>query len=142
MTNPNDATLARTCLACGLFAFALATGCSSNEKPLGEVSGIVVLDGTPLESGTIALAPVDGEYPIATAEIVAGEYQIEAPAESFKVVIRSPKVIKKVNVYNQPGGPTREITKETLPEKYNAKSELRIDVTPGEMERNFDLSSK
>jgi len=142
MRNFNIIAARRVCVAVTLLMSALVVGCSSAENERGAISGIVVLDGTPLESGTIALALVDSDYPIASAEIVAGKYELEAPLEAYKVVISSPQVVKEVSVYNQPGGPTRAITEETLPDKYNTKSELRIDVTPGKMERNFDLSSK
>jgi hypothetical protein len=39
-------------------------------------------------------------------------------------------------------GPGRGMFEESLPEKYNEKTELTFEIRPGRNEKNWDLSTK
>ena len=52
-----------------------------------------------------------------------------------------PKVIEKKKAYDAPDSPYTEITKEQVPERYNDKTELKVEVKPGTNELPFDLKA-
>src|SRR5688572_29485795 len=116
-----------------------ACGESSN---LAEVTGSVSIDGRAVEKGSITFIPADGQGPTTGAEIVAGKYTSDAPLGVSKVEIRVPRVIGKKKLYETADSPLQEIMEEVLPEKYNEKTELRLDAKPGRNEQNWDLRIK
>lgn len=118
----------------------LATGCGPTTDRLG-ISGVVNLDGAPLDEGSIRFTS-RGETPMAAgAMIQEGRYQIPAekgllPGE-YAVVIRSPDNNAPKIVYQ--GVPTAP---ERIPLKYNAESTLKVQVTRGEKNYfEFDIPS-
>lgn len=118
------------------------TGCDSSANR-ARVKGKVTVDGTPLENGAIRLIPLDGKAPTAGSPIEDGEYYVDnAPVTTVRIEITAPKVVGKRKAYDTPDSPTIDVTKESLPEKYNLKSELKRELTRGENELNFDLKTK
>jgi len=123
----------------------LLAGCSDNR--MAEVTGIVTVDGQPVEKGDISFFPVDGNGPTAGDRIVNGKYlATKVPVGTMKVQIRVPKASgQKKQLYESKDGkesPVRDIIAETLPKKFNDDTELRFDVKPGKNEKNWDLSTK
>jgi hypothetical protein len=118
----------------------VAVGCGGGDQT-GEVTGMVTLDGTPVETGAITFTPADGKSPTAGAAIEAGKYTARVPAGPAKVVINGSKVVGKKALYG-PGSPERPVYAELLPEKYNEKSDVTYEVKPGAQEKNWELSSK
>lgn len=57
----------------------------------------------------------------------------------MKVEIRSPKVIGTRKVYDTPDSPMIDITTELVPEKYNTKSTLTIDVDLGQDRNDLEF---
>jgi hypothetical protein len=130
-------------IACSVF-FALVlslSGCGDGSN-LAEVTGAVSIDGRPVDKGSITFIPADGQGPTTGAEIVAGKYTSEAPLGMSKVEIRVPRVIGKKRLYETADSPVQDIMEEVLPEKYNEKTELRLDAKPGRNEQNWDLQTK
>jgi hypothetical protein len=127
----------------------LLVGCGESMKR-GEVSGKVTVDGKPLQDGAISFFPADGKGPTAGGVIEDGEYLVQIPltfgdvteARRMKVTISAPKVVGMKKLYNTEHSIERPVTAESLPARYNAKSELSIEVKPGNNEQNFDLKSK
>ena len=131
-------SLVRTLVACG-FAVVIAAGCDSG-PPMAEVSGTISYDGKPLEKGAITLFPLDGKAQPAGDMIVNGAYKVNVAFGEMKVVITSPKVIGKRKLYgNNPDSPTMDLHGEILPERYNEKSELKLDVKERSIKKDFDL---
>jgi len=126
-------------MAAGLAAM-VAIGCGS-DAPTHPVKGRVTLDGAPLEKGSIRFSPT-GEASPAGGEIKNGEYSLMAPPGESKVEITSTKVIGQRKAYNTPDSPMVDITKEVVPEKYNARSTLKIEVKAGSNSKDFELSTK
>jgi hypothetical protein len=118
----------------------LAAGCS--EPRTGRVRGVVSVDGKPAKTGSIAFFPVEGRGVTAGGAINEGKYAVEAALGKVKVEIRVPKVVGEEKAYDTPDSAMKQITEEALPAKYNDETELRIEVTPGEMTKDFDLSTK
>lgn len=128
-------------MAFGIVCVLIAAGCDNGSN--ARVTGTVTVDGAPLDKGAIRLVPLDGKSGTAGAEIENGEFYIEkAPATAVRVEISAPRVVGKRKAYDDPQSPVIDVTKETLPEKYNVRSELKKDVTKGENEFNFDLKTK
>ena len=117
-----------------------AIGCSNEKSDHGRVTGNVTLDGAPV-TGSIMFTPAGGASP-AGGNIEAGKYEVEVPLGASKVAISSPKVVGQRKLYNTPESPTQPIMDESLPAKYNAKTELTIDVQPGANEQDFPLTTK
>ena len=124
-----------------LFALVLVMpGCSDPTK--GVVSGSILVDGEPAETGSIAFFPVDGKSTTAGAEIMEGKYTATVPVGRAKVEIRVSEVVGETKLYNTPDSPVQPITQEVLPPKYNDESELLLDVKPGKNEQNYELTTK
>jgi hypothetical protein len=127
----------------------LLAGCGGVRT--ADVSGKVTVDGKPVEDGAITFFPIDGKGTTGGAIIERGEYAVQLPippnaegAEThrMKVSISAPKVVGMKKLYNTEHAIERPVTAESLPDRYNAKSTLTIEVKPGKNEQNFELKSK
>ncbi len=133
----------RMCLCTLLIA---SFGCS--EKP-PVVRGTVTLDGQPLEEGAVQLSPLDGQAPTAGAQIVNGKFETRAAISKYRVKIESNVILgpdvkkfdknKKVDKYSNRN---EVVVKKLVPDKYNAQSNLELEVNAGLNEPVFDLQSK
>lgn len=120
-------------------------GCGSQEIPKALVRGKVSFNGAPLKEGSIKFVPTEGDGPTAGAVLKGeGEYSAEVPTGMMRVEITSPKVTGKRKAFDTPDSPTIDITEEQIPERYNAKSELKFEVVSGEkeVEADFDLTTE
>ncbi len=124
-----------------VFSCVFAIGCGPESK-MATISGVVTIDGTPAEKGSISFIPLDGMSPTAGASIENGKFTSEAPIGESKVEIRVPKVVGKKKLYDTPESPIQEIMDEVLPKKYNEATELRFTAQKGKNEKNFELSTK
>ncbi len=126
---------------CAAVALAAVAGCTA-KKPV--LSGVVTLDGQPLDNGSVTFVPVAGDGQTAGATLGPdGRYRVELSPTKMKVVIRSPKVVGKRKMYETPDSPMVEIYDEVLPPRYSDqnKTELTVTVEPGENEKDFALTS-
>lgn len=128
------------CFGCLLAVAALTAGCSKG-PPMGEVSGTVTVDGVPAKTGSISFFPLDGKSATAGAAIKEGKYAAEVPVGKVKVEIRVSKVVGQKKLYDTPNSPVQPIMKEVLPPKYNDRTEEKLDVTSGSMEKNYDIKT-
>lgn len=122
-----------------LLAASLAAGCGGPKA--GEVSGTVRYDGKPVEQGSIAFVPADGNGPSTGGEIADGKYSVpNVPAGTAKVIIHADKGGENKIIYDNPAKPVvKAATGELLPDKYHEATELRYDVQPGSQTKDFDL---
>ena len=129
----------------------LSAGCGeSDDLPREAVTGTVNLDGKPLEKGSIQFSPVqgnpgavveggsmiaDGKFSISKDRgLVPGKYQIAIYAGGSRGA-------GKGAMKPETGGPAP--SKEPIPAKYNAKTELSEEVKKGgPNDFKFDLTSK
>jgi hypothetical protein len=135
MTRPGWRALAYL----GVWSLLLAGGCARDGHGRQKVSGTVTWGGQPLREGTIEFFPAGGPPgPAAGALIRNGAYAVPkeqglAPG-AYRVTIRSPVVDRSA----PPGGMSSPPTREQVPARYNARSELTADVRAGEPNR-FDF---
>jgi hypothetical protein len=135
-------------LSLGMAATALFAGCGgpADELPREPISGSVIFAGKPLKAGLIQFQPADqatttaggtgvaeGSYWIAKSEgLVPGRYQV-------LVTSNPPAATVPPGPPGDPVGPP----KETIPPRYNIKTELTAEVKKGGPNKfDFDLKPK
>lgn len=130
----------RPALAAGL-SWALA-GCGGGEVDgRVAVSGVVTLDGQPLDEGQVTLRPL-GPGPAVSGTIEGGEFRLPpsaGPAVGPYVVevdaVRpTGRTIESPDFY----GETIEETTNIIPPRYNRQSTLQVEVV-AEGENRFDF---
>jgi hypothetical protein len=120
----------------------LLSGCSRSGPT---VKGEVLLDGTPLESGSIRFVPVDTKLgPDAGAAIKDGQYKIDKGLRvgEYRVVIRSPRRIPGKTRGDPISNAQVRAEEEAIPRQYNANSELVRKVASGANTFDFPLEGK
>jgi len=123
-------------------ALALAAGCGDGPAT-GEVTGTVKVDGqTPPAGSSITFFPADGKSPSAGATLDDGRYTVRVPVGRARVEIRVPR--PKARPGPKAHGPGAEggWIEESLPAKYNDKSELTFEVKSGTNKKDWELSTK
>jgi hypothetical protein len=126
-----------------LLAATTFAGCSNSTGPTRyTVTGKVSYQGAPFAAGQIDFIPEVGDAAGAvTGEVKDGAYTFSGangvPAGKYKVSINGSFIGEPPNPSADTGGPSAVIQ---LPDKYNATTELRAEVTAGgPNEFNFDL---
>lgn len=119
-----------------LVFIAVSAGCSRSERPeLGEVSGVVTLDGQPLPDALVLFTP-EGEGRTSQALTDAeGRYRLAYLRDIVGANV-GPHHVRIRTATEESGG------KERLPAKYHAKSVLTATVAPGANLVDFPLSSR
>ncbi len=131
-----------------LLAFSLLSGCGPSGPARGEIHGRVMLDGQPIERGSINFIPMDGtQGPTSGGTIQNGEYHIDAEKGPFpgmhRVEIHARR--KTGKQIPMPFGKSGELTDETaeaLPSRYHKDSMLIQKVEGGSNLVDFKLDSK
>jgi hypothetical protein len=123
-----------------LCALLPLSGC--DDAKIGEVSGTVTVDGSPMDAGSITFVPVDGKTSTAGGEIKNGHYSVKVPIGKMKVSISMPRESRKKKLYNTPDSPVGTMYEEGLPAKYNGKTELELEVKSGRNPKNWELTKK
>lgn len=116
----------------------LAAGCSSGEPlpKLGEVTGVVTLDGKPLPGAVVMFAPVSGRMSTGMTD-AEGKYDL-----TYNVGTKGALIGKHaVRITTQSEDPVQR-SPEKLPAKYNHASTLDAEVKEGKNDVPFELSSK
>jgi hypothetical protein len=128
-----------------VLALTAAAGCDDGPAS-GEVTGTVTVDGkVPAEGSSITFIPSDGKTASAGDVIKDGKYSAKVPVGNCKVEIRVPRPAGKqtTNKEGPGGGPGGGgLIEESLPARYNDKTELTFEVKRGKNEKNWDLSTK
>jgi hypothetical protein len=125
-----------------LFALTLFALAGCTDRSMSEVRGTITVDGKAIEKGTIAFFPKDRKSQTTGGDIKDGAYSVQVPVGVMEVQISMPKVVGHKKLYDRPDSPSYPLTAEALPEKYNKKSVLQLDVAPGGVTKDWDLSSK
>lgn len=116
---------------------ALFCGCggSSSSVDLVPVSGVVMLDGQPLEGATVRFEPISAEEGRSSSGTTnaQGQYELQYTRDKMGAVPGQHAVrFSKLD----------DSESETLPAKLNVDSKHTAEVTSGEEMINFDLTSK
>jgi hypothetical protein len=135
--------------AAGLAAvIGVAPGCGSadglNRQP---VSGTVKIDGVPLDKGVVVFFPID-ESKIsvyASGDIKDGRFAIKSskgPVPGiYTVSFSSLREVPLEKDGREPGQPLFQEV-ETIPEKFNTKTKLKVEINEGGVKFGFDLKTK
>jgi hypothetical protein len=121
--------------ACVAVLFA-GDGCSGDGLPRQPVSGFVTLDGQPLASGAISFFPhllKDPDYPVGAGAMIDRGYFSIPRGEGlvpgrYEVTINSAATRAKRRQNRSEPGNDRAVGKERIPEKYNSKSRMAIEI--------------
>ena len=100
------------------------------------------MDGQPLDSGVISFSPAEGDGASATADIKDGKYSVQTTPGAKWVQISAPVVVGQRKLSTAPNAPVTDIREERLPERYNAKTELKCDLKGGGNVKDWSVESK
>ena len=121
-------------------ALTAFTGCDNNGG-LSNVTGVVTYNGAPYPNAQVRFVPEGGRPSIGLTD-ANGAYKLHYLREQFGALPGSYKV-DITTVYTSDsdtaGGKTPP---EKLPAKYNVKTELVKEVTPGDNKIDFELLGK
>jgi hypothetical protein len=119
----------------------LCTGCGSNNG-LAHVSGQVTLDGRPLEGVVVQFQPLAREgSPSAGITDADGHYELMYSLSESGVMLGDHQVTIRTAdcYYDEADGAAAQ---DSIPARYNDKSELRCTVDSSTRKLNFALTSK
>jgi hypothetical protein len=116
----------------------LVSGCSRGPAT-GDVQGRVTLNGQPLQEGAVRFIPVDGDTPTTGGIIRDGSFKVEVPVSRQRVEISA----NVVDAEKTPKDATGDqiVMKILVPDRYNNRSELTLDVIPGLNEPVYELTN-
>lgn len=117
-------------------AVLIVIGCTRSTVELAEVTGKITMGGQPLKNASVVFTPENGRPSMGGTD-EQGYYSLRYTPTTKGARVGSATVeIRTGNTEN-----LREFP-ETVPAKYNAKSELTTVVKPEPNEINFDLDAK
>jgi hypothetical protein len=131
----------------------LIAGCGDEAFKTAPVSGVVTLDGAPLEKAAVVFAPQrQGSSPLVGPGSIGvtdadGRYQLQAHDRRRGAVV-GPHTVSISTYEERPvdlekSDAVEVVSKERVPKRYRSPSELKFIVpTDGSDEANFDLSSR
>jgi hypothetical protein len=123
----------------------LVVGCNVQSGGVN-AEGAITYDNSPVERGVITFTPSNSStgQQVRFVEIVDGHYEMKgdlAPQPgAYSVTIEG---VKKVNDARAPDYAKDEngmIDKQYLPEKYNKKTELSVEIKEGQSQYDFELA--
>src|SRR6266481_5853627 len=126
----------------GVLLAALLAGCGGEKLPrLGSVSGIVTMDGQPVTDASVTFdGAKPGEPPSLGKTDSSGKYELYYSRGHKGATVG--EHVPRISTYGETGdADNRQLRKETVPSRYNAKSELKAEVKRGSNNLNFDLKS-
>ena len=121
----------------------LMAGCGGGGSGLemGYVTGKVTLDGAPLDGATLRFQPQAGGSPSSGRTDASGEYELLFTAKKKGAMLGEHLVTITKSLGGEEGLGAL-FAEETLPAKYNARSELTRNVEPGKQTIDFELVSE
>ena len=115
-------------LACSLLAFSVGCGGSSDQPELGDVSGVVTLDGKPVVGVNVVFKPDMGRAAAANTD-AEGKYTLQ-----YLDGVEGCKLGPNTVSFDWPPGATNAVG---IPAKYNSDAAFKFDVKSGS--NTFDL---
>jgi hypothetical protein len=115
-------------LACAFFSFSAGCGGSTDQPELGDVSGVVTLDGKPVAGVNVVFKPDVGRAAAANTD-AEGNYTLQY-LEGVEGCKLGPNTVS----FDWPPGATSAVG---IPAKYNGEAAFKFDVKPGS--NTFDL---
>jgi len=124
-----------------LLAAIVATGCGGGGPEIGAVSGIVTLDGKPLEKASILFTPQEGGRASAAVSDAEGNYLLKYTQDTEGALVGQHIVtVTTGGEYYDDEGNEHE-REELVPDFYNNSRAYLLTVDPGSNELNLELDS-
>lgn len=120
-----------TLVAC--VAVLATVGCVGSDPNFATVEGIVTVDGQPAEGLEVTFEPESGRPAIGFTD-AQGHYELQYTASQEGASLGKYRV--RIDI------PSGSEAKVRIPTRYNAKTDLAAEVTPGTNELDFDLTTK
>lgn len=118
----------------------LVVGCGGPAN-VGVVSGVVTLDGQPLEDARVTFQPREGS-PSAGVTDAAGRYELRYTRSLMGAAVGEHEVsISTFRAGNPAAEPPVERRPERVAARYNRTTELQAVVRPGKNQVDFSLES-
>lgn len=113
-------------------ALIATLGCVGQDPSFATVHGNVTVDGKPTEGLEVTFEPESGRPAIGFTD-TEGNYELQCTANQGGASIGKYRV--RIDV------PSGSEAKVRIPIRYNAKTDLSVEVVPGENEHNFELTT-
>lgn len=131
---------------CLIILCLFAVGCEKEGPPLGTVTGIVTLDGEPVENAFVTFMPLfqgGTESTGADKTDANGYYELQYDSDRMGALVGKHQVqISTQDWQKQPDG-SNIVVKERIPSQYiGPDSILEFEVVEGKNEANFELTKK
>lgn len=128
-------------LLCVLALHGCGEGTPDDQPDLGTVTGKVTMDDKPLEKATVTFEPVEGGRPSTGETDADGMYELQysPSANGAKIGKHRVRVSTATTVSDDSGNDVN--VAETVPDKYNKKTELEKEVKAGSNEIDLPLDS-
>jgi len=124
---------------------AAALGCGGTPAgypELGQVDGTVTLDGQPLANADIMFGPTKGGRPAQARTESDGGYELTYIGAVEGAELGTYKVTISKLESGDPSDTAPPEYKQLVPDRYNTKSELSVEVKSGSQTHDFDLTSE
>lgn len=108
-------------------------GCVGSDPNFATVEGNITVDGQPAEGLEVTFEPESGRPAIGYTD-AQGHYELQYTASQEGASLG--KYLVRIDV------PSGSDVKVRIPTRYNAKTELTAEVTPGKNELDFELTTK
>jgi hypothetical protein len=120
-----------------VLVIAAAGGCGPEGPRTYEVTGSVTLDDQPLPAGDIIFFPEEKEFGPDAGTITDGQYRVQVKGGKKKVQIRATRPVP-----GKKGPMGEEAIEDYIPARYNARTELGVEVGAGRTRHDFALQSR
>ena len=130
---------------CILLLFSV--GCAGGDSNIGQVEGVVNLDGEPLKRALVCFYPTDGRASAGRTD-EEGHYELRYIRNVKGAVVGPHKVTISTYIHREDDPPTSEFggngREETMPPKYldRRKTELSATIESGSNKVDFKLTSE
>jgi len=125
-----------------LFATGCGEGAVDDQPDMGQVTGTITMDGSPLADAQVTFRPEKGRAASGRTDS-SGKYELIYVGETKGAKIGSNKVSITTPQQESPEeGEETKKPKEKIPAQYNSKTTLTADVKAGENVFDFELKSK
>lgn len=114
---------------------------ASDQPDLGQVTGVVILDGTPVEGVMVNFAPEKGRGSQGLTDS-NGKYELSYVRQAKGAIIGNHKVYINTPQGDDDSDPDAPVIEEKIPAEYNTKSTLTAEVKAGDNPIDFELLSK
>lgn len=137
----------RLAVLCGVITNLGVGGCSSSTSgsghETGNVSGVVKLDGQPLEGAKVGFHPDQGPSAYGKTD-ASGKYEIQLSSEQSGAMLgkNTVRITTASGLRENDQGKIELKVPERIPAQFNVRSELVREVKPGANSFDFDLTSK